>query len=384
MSTLWCVSLLGLVCATCGAAAADETKPLIGAIRWDAWHVAGEGSPVKAMERSLGPKQYHYRLPFFAKVVSESEVRIDGYTQKIVDQEIAYAKAGGIDYWAFLLYDPDSPMSQGLSLYLSSKRKKDVRFCAIASPNVFRNAEQFPKKMQRVVDLMAEPTYQKVAGDRPLLYLFGVSDEWLQAWGGEANAKRLFDGLRAAVKARGLKEPYIVVMDFHPAHGKNAADAIGAEAISTYATAGGAKGRTPYATLTSNAKHFWDSCASTGAQVVPTAMAGWDRRPRVEHPVPWQKNQKPGEGIEKYFQMPTPKELAAHIEDAMRWVIAKPDRCPAQTIIIYAWNEHDEGGWLCPTLSEGPARLDAISKLLRPSRLACTSAASPNTAPARP
>lgn len=23
----------------------------------------------------------------------------------------------------------------------------------------------------------------------------------------------------------------------------------------------------------------------------------------------------------------------------------------ANTLIIYAWNEHDEGGWICPTLA---------------------------------
>ena len=39
---------------------------------------------------------------------------------------------------------------------------------------------------------------------------------------------------------------------------------------------------------------------------------------------------------------------------------------PANAIIIYAWNENDEGGWLIPTLSEGTARLDAIARVLNP------------------
>jgi hypothetical protein len=34
-------------------------------------------------------------------------------------------------------------------------------------------------------------------------------------------------------------------------------------------------------------------------------------------------------------------------------------------VIIYAWNEFDEGGWICPTISEGTSRLDAISKVLK-------------------
>ena len=114
---------------------------------------------------------------------------------------------------------------------------------------------------------------------------------------------------------------------------------------------------------------FWERCEKTGAQVVPIAMAGWDRRPRIEHPVPWEKYQKPGEGMERYYATPTPQELAAHIEEAMRWAAERPARCPAQAVILYAWNEHDEGGWLQPTLgADGKpdaSRIRAIGKVLR-------------------
>ena len=352
----------------CCAASAAQPRPIVGAIRWDAWHVGSENSPVRAMERSLGPKRYHHRLPFFAEVISDTEVKINGYTQAIVDQEIAYAKAGGLDYWAFLLYEPSSPMSQALSLYLSSKHRRDIGFCAIAGAKTFGEAASFPEKSKRILDLMSEPGYQRVAGGRPLLYVFNVSDDWIKAWGGEAEAGKLFDGFRAAAKARGLQDPYIVVMDFVPAHGKKVADAVHAEAISSYAISEKGLNGTPYVELTNAVEWFWDACAKTGAQVVPIAMAGWDRRPRVEHPVPWEKYQTPGAGMEKYYSTPTPPELAAHIRDAMDWAAAKKDVCPAQAVIIYAWNEHDEGGWLCPTRNpDGSAnhdRLDAIAAML--------------------
>lgn len=357
-----------LAVSACCAAHADGSRPIVGAIRWDAWHVGSDKDPVRAMERSLGPKQYHWRLPFFAKVVSDSQVKISGYTQEIVDREIAYAKAGGLDYWAFLLYGADTSMSQALSLYLSSKHRQDMPFCVIAGGNGFGDLEAFPEKMKRVVDLIAEPGYQKVAGGRPLFYLFNVSDDRLKAWGGDADARKLFDGFRVAVKARGLGDPYIVVMDFSPAHGRKVLDAVGADAISTYAVSGGGKNAS-YDDLTGVARWFWNACAETGAHVVPIAMSGWDRRPRIEHPVPWEKDQKPGEGIDKYYQTPTPKQLASHIGEAMQWVAGKRDICPAQAVIVYAWNEHDEGGWLCPTLNaDGSAntdRLDAIAAMLR-------------------
>jgi hypothetical protein len=46
-----------------------------------------------------------------------------------------------------------------------------------------------------------------------------------------------------------------------------------------------------------------------------------------------------------------------------------PTLCPANTVIVYAWNEHDEGGWLCPTWTPGGVadarRLNEISTILR-------------------
>ena len=92
--------LSGCVC----VCPAKKDLVTVGVIRWDAWHtpeVATEhsrgGGPVKAMEESLSPHRYRHRAPFFARVDTKDRVRIDGYTQEIVDQEIGFAKAGGIE-----------------------------------------------------------------------------------------------------------------------------------------------------------------------------------------------------------------------------------------------------------------------------------------------
>ena len=351
-----------------------SARPLLGAIRWDAWHTptngpehGGRGGPVRAMEASLSPRQYQHRAPFFAKAVSEDEVRIDGYTQAIVDREIAYAK-GILDYWAFLLYEEGNSMSQGLDLYLSSEHKQDMPFCAIASPNTFGNADMFRDRMQRIVRLVTEPSYLKVAGGRPLLYVFRVNEDWLNAWGGAESARALFEELRAAIRAAGHENPYLVIMNDTAESGKDMLDVLGAEAITAYARSAGGVDGAPYADLTACARAFWEKCAATGAGVVPLAMAGWDRRPRVEHPVPWETWQQPNAGLEKYYASPTPEQLAEHLREAMTWTERHEAQCPAQAVIIYAWNEHDEGGWLCPTLnadgSPNTSRLDAIEQML--------------------
>ena len=49
----------------------------------------------------------------------------------------------------------------------------------------------------------------------------------------------------------------------------------------------------------------------------------------------------------------------------MTWVEKNPVAAESKAVLIYAWNENDEGGWLVPTLSEGAARVEALGKVLK-------------------
>jgi len=324
-----------------------ESRPVVGAIRWDAWH-GDHGSPGNAVQQALSPAKWHCRLPFFAKVTGTNSVTIDGTAQSVMDQEIAYAKLAGLDYWAFVTYADDDPMSIGLKRYLSSRQRGDIKFCLLTECSRWHE----PKFVDRLVGLLSEPGYQEVAGGRPLIYLGFIDETKLP--GGVAGLRRAVDSLRARVVAAGRKNPYLVIMDFVPADGQKWVEALGADALSSYATQGGGHGS--YADLTGHAEEFWERCRATGKLVVPIVMAGWDRRPRVEFPMFWEPNQKPGVGIEKFYETPSPEQLAGHLDRTLQW--SKTHAAPA--VIIYAWNENDEGGWIVPTLSEGDARLRAI------------------------
>ena len=50
----------------------------------------------------LTPERFHYRLPFFAKPTNLSQTAYisDGNSTEVMQQEIDYAHAYGIDYWA--------------------------------------------------------------------------------------------------------------------------------------------------------------------------------------------------------------------------------------------------------------------------------------------
>ena len=72
-----------------------------------------------------------------------------------------------------------------------------------------------------------------------------------------------------------------------------------------------------------------------------------------------------GAGPKPWFIQPTPTELASLLKDAIQWNKENPATAKANAVLIYAWNETDEGGWLHPTISKGTARLDAIKKVLK-------------------
>jgi hypothetical protein len=334
-------------------------RPAAGAIRWDAWH-GRKGAPGRAVEKALGPSEWRYRVPFFARVISETEVSIDGSSQEVMDREIAYASSAGLDYWAFLAYDDADPMSLSLKRYLSSTHKNEIQFCLITELSRWGTKSAHREQIARYASMMKEPTYFKTPTGRPLFYLGFLNDACVtQAWGSVEELRKAVDELRELAG-----NPYIVIMDFSPVKGAKWREQLGADAISAYAASGGGI-QAPYAALTKYAEDFWNRCKNTGAEVVPIVMSGWDRRPRIVNPVPWEKYQKPGEGIEKYYQTATPAAIAEHLQHSLDWIRANKAASPANAALIYAWNENDEGGWLTPTLHEGPARLDALRKVLK-------------------
>jgi hypothetical protein len=338
-SRMW-VPLLGIFFA--GAlcfAQSPAARPVVGAIRWDGW--VGDASPVGlAVEKSLSPAHWHYRLPFYGKEISPDQVRVRGNTQDVMDREVDYAAGAGLDYWAFVLYGRDDAMTRGgIDLYLASQRKKEMHFCAIVEGK------------HLLVGYFKDPCYQSVCGNRPLLYVLVSPDT-------SAGREAIAD-LRGKCAAAGVKYPFIVAMEWSREAGLAAIQHIGADAVSAYCADGGKIGA-PYSDLAASTAATWDYYAKVDPQLVPWVTTGWDRRPRIENPVFWET---PYGGGHFYGQL-KPADLASHLRDAVAWDATHPAQAKAGAVIIYAWNEFDEGGWLCPTLSEGDARLKAVRSVL--------------------
>jgi hypothetical protein len=190
---------------------------------------------------------------------------------------------------------------------------------------------------QEIAKLMQEDYYMKVLNGRPLMYYFVTNANIL-------NVKQDIAYYRQLAKEQNLPDPYIVAMNVTTTPLETIK--IGADAISNYSVAGG--GLMPFRELSDKAFNFWETYRRLGADYVPIVSAGWQTEPRFINPVTWQNIAE-----NSWAQYPTATEIRDHLKVALAY-LNHPDtkaQTDANTCIIYAWNEFDEGGWLCPTIA---------------------------------
>uniref|UniRef100_A0A7V5XFB8 Glycoside hydrolase family 5 domain-containing protein n=1 Tax=Thermodesulfobacterium geofontis TaxID=1295609 RepID=A0A7V5XFB8_9BACT len=342
---------------TFNIAFAQETCPLIGAIRWDAWH-GKKGNVGVYVEKVLSNKNWHYRLPFCATINNDGKVEIDCVNENVISKEADYAKAHGINFWAFLAYEPDSAMSLGLKIFTTSKQ--NYNFALIIEFSRY-NSFNFRERNRYLVSLIKHKNYLLI-NNRPVIFIFNINDEELKRnWKNENGFRIVIEDLITKLKDEGINKPYFVIMDFQYKNACYWANIFDFDAISTYATHPNKPGS--YDDLVNHALSWWESAKTMckNKTVVPIVMTGWDPRPRAETPAPWQKEEYIKKASEIYFETPKPEEIADAVGRAVVW--AKQNKSPL--IIIYAWNEFDEGGWIMPTLMKGDARLKAIGELIK-------------------
>ena len=319
--------------------AQSDDIPSVGAIRWDAWygHTNKGWDVISDVEQALSPSQFHFRAPFFAEITKYNKIIIPQYTQEIFDQEMEYAKYAGIDYFAYIWYDegddtnPHKGMQKARKFHQTSKYRTDVKMCVIDPPS-------HEDALAEISSMLTSDYYMTVLDGRPLMYYIYTGDMSVIT-----ERINIFKNLAQQL---GVKEPYAVIMNPSARDAKNG----GASAVSKYAIAGT---QLSFDELTKEAENVWNEkytqCKSyfTQFQFVPTVTYGWHTKPRYINPVTWMTV-----GENYWCDYATDIELLNHLAYAMSYVqhpSVKP-YCEANTVIAYAWNEHDEGGWICPTL----------------------------------
>ena len=332
-------------------------SPLVGVIRWDAWIGDGEGGVGQVVNRSLSPEKYHFRMPWFSKIVGPNEVFIDGATQELADKETQFAKTYGIDYFAILHYDDG--MSFARKAYLNSLYRNGIKWCVVFGCGTIAN--DYDARSYYVKEFK-KPYYQKTADGRPVIYIFQV-EPWI---------KEGLDVIRSECEREGIPEPYVIGMNFDIPKAAMIAAELGLQGVSLY-TGGSPSPGCPYSAVMESDEAKWRGMKKTGAQFVPQITTGWDKRPRYDNPNPWEPDYEDFKN--QYSEQATPEQIAQSIENAFKFNDENKERTVFNSVIVYAWNENDEGGWIVPTYFElrdsgKPLRLDAIREMLKSRRAA--------------
>lgn len=330
----------------------------IGVINWDAG-LTGDTYFGRYMLNSLSNPVHNTRLPYYAKKDIEGNYFFPERSDEEYDEELKMAIEAGVDFFAYCWY-PDGvgervigeeaypeiaehlpELNKMRKKFQRSSLNKKIKMCAaiVASHQFSEN------DFKELVFAMKQDYYEKKDG-RPLVFVFGgYLTEFL-----------------AKVKEEAGKEglnPYIVFLD----NGKisETGDYSEADAVSDYASI-------------HEAVTFEEHCEKTqqdnekrkkyGISVLPVFGLGWNPEPRNDRPVPWVKY----EGS-TYAPAPNATQTEKAMNDFFAWIDENSEQANTGYGLVYAWNEYEEGGFLCPTLgSDGkPNReiLDGFSKAVK-------------------
>jgi hypothetical protein len=358
----------------------------VGVIRWDAW-VGDKWSAGLEVERILSGipltdpsapaiPDYHFRVPWFGSIQPDNKV-LARYTDMLtLEREIRYAKAAGIDYWVTVWYGNQNDTGGSLqrNLWVKSLQRNSLQWCHLFDGN-FRGAVgngTTTNQKKIISDIVAidfkSDMYLKTKSGRPVFYILWADNTYAAC----------INALYAECAAQGVPEPFVVITtDQGNATAINSVIAdCRASGISAYVVFGSKD--VAYSSFSPTERNRWALWNSCNGVAIPTVTSGWDNRPRYYSGCSWYEN------IEilrdAWIQYPTAAELQKQTEDAIRFTQENPKAEDFKSILIYAWNEYDEGGYIAPTLfqlqdeanNHRPVKLDAVNKAIQTARVSYT------------
>jgi len=350
---LWVAHLLLLSCmvASAGlaaepAASAPKSKALVGAYYFDGW--TGDVAPLLKTEFACRQPVWGWKDD----------------TVEIMQRQINYCADHCINFWAFDWYYPEAanketPLNNALNLFLKAPNRDRMKFCLLVA-----NHEGFrigPKDWDACcniwIDLFRKPTHLTLDG-RPLLIFF-APQELDKAFGGVEGVKRAFDTLQAKAKQAGLPGVSIAACTEPGGHLNDLARS-GYTLLTGYNYNNGwmnGVGQKPFRDLIESSRKTFDVFAkTTPLPFVPVVTIGWDRRP-------WERDSLPPQKQSVWYPDRTPQLVEEFVKLGVQWLDEHPQKTtPQRLLLLYAWNENGEGGYLTPTRADGTSYLEAVRR----------------------
>ena len=330
-------------------------KIRIGAVNWDA-SLTKDSYFGFYQIRSLSQAKYRTWVPFYADIIDDEHINYHARTPDEYCRELRYAVNAGIDYFAYvwypeegsLLHKQTSPndcshkvheLNCARRLYQQSRLTEKLGMCAILAAHPFTDND-----LSELTDTFVQPYYEKIGG-RPLLYVFGGYRE------------DIITRVHRLCREKNIPIPYTVPMLFGAPGQAPLADAFSAYAVANH------DGINSYDELCRIAVKNDLIRLQTGKDIIPLLTVGWNPSPRIERPTPWTSRPSGETSYSDVSFAPFPheeeltawaKKFAAHVKNDVN------DRF-AGHIMTFAWNEFEEGGFICPTYTkEGTVSFEKV------------------------
>lgn len=312
--------LIFIVCSFVHYFSAKAQVLQIGAYYFDGW--ASDDS--SSMTTKL-LTQYSERMPIWGWRDDSIE---------IMERQIDIASKNGIDFFAFCWYwaDDQGPFNEkavkakslhtSLDLFLKARNKDKMKFCImIANHDGARIEGQ--DNWERVIGYFADQyfndsQYLKVEGKPVVIYyLPQYAHAYITAMKGMAISKG-YNGLYTMSCGYKL-DGFDALTWYNSFDGKKESEAQDYKNLFLWIE--GIRNKT-----------------SVNTVVIPLCSAGWDKRP-------WEKKEK-----SVYYVNKSRTAFRNHLYRAVDFLNSR--NTPNPIIMIYAWNEYGEGGYLAPTIGD--------------------------------
>jgi hypothetical protein len=287
-------------------------------------------------------------------------------TVDVMQKQINYCADHAIAFWAFDWYYPEgenktTPLNNALGLYLKAPNCQRLQFCLLVANHAgFRiGPTDWDACCLRWIELFRQPTHLRLDG-QPLLIFFSP-EELKRAFGGAEGVRRALETLRTKARQAGLPGVAVAACTGPGGHLSELADS-GYTLLTGYNynlgwLSGG--GSQPFRKLIEGNEGIFDQFAEkTPLPYVPVITAGWDRRP-------WEEDKLPPEKMSVWYPDRTPNLVEEFVRLGVRWLDEHPDKATSRRLLlVYAWNENGEGGYLTPTAADGTEYLKAVQRAI--------------------
>lgn len=332
------------------AAAQSGPRARVGVYYFDGWagkHKAADtaawakDAPTHLTERML--KEFPQREPIWGW-------RDD--SPAIMEQQIRWAADHGVDFFSFCWYWSrdektirEDPKHVGLNLYLKADNRARLRFCLMIANHqgfLFAGTDDWKKAAGLWLPYLRHKQYVTVDG-RPLLIIFNPGN----------GDKAGFQYLQQEAQKVGLPGVALAACGEGPV-------AMGYTHRTRYnVVPGWFKGPQAHKYRELFEAHRAEWKGSPQQPCIPALAVGWDSRP-------WEGR----EGYQPCWYYPdrTPEQFASFVRHGVEWMEAHPKQTTAEKLmLLFAWNEYGEGGWLAPTKGDPEAKyLKALRSVVRP------------------